>query len=296
MAKLLLVQFLLALTFLFFVSPGLSSTNSKDLNWWCSQTTHPKACKYYMSHHSKDRDHEPEEESEFKKDAILVALEQSLEALRHIKWLGSKCRNEKEKAPWNDCVKLYDNTITLLNQTIDPAIKCTDYDVQTWLSAALTNLETCRTGFLELNVYNHVWPQIMFNNVSKLISNTLSLNNGSIPPETERYEHGFPSWLSPGDRRLLQSSSPAANLVVAQDGSGNYQTISAALNAAFGRTGSARFIIHVKSGVYKENLDIKGSKLNNVMLVGDGLRWTIVTGSRSVGGGSTTFNSATVGT
>jgi pectinesterase len=31
------------------------------------------------------------------------------------------------------------------------------------------------------------------------------------------------------------------------------------------------------------------------MLVGDGLKNTIITGSRSVGGGSTTFNSATVG-
>ena len=44
-------------------------------------------------------------------------------------------------------------------------------------------------------------------------------------------EDGFPEWLSAGDRRLLQSSSPAsqANVVVAQDGSGNYRTITQAV-------------------------------------------------------------------
>ena len=134
----------------------------------------------------------------------------------------------------------------------------------------------------------------MSNNVLALISNTLAINkNDSMTPETERYKDGFPSWVKPGDRKLLQSSSIAANLVP-QDGSGNYKTITEALNAAAKRSGSGRFVIHVKSGVYKENLII-GSKLTNVMLIGDGLRWTIVTGSKSVGGGSTTFNFATVG-
>ncbi|XP_028097225.1 pectinesterase 2-like, partial [Camellia sinensis] len=132
----------------------------------------------------------------------------------------------------------------------------------------------------------------MSNNVSKLISNTLAINNGSTEKQT--YKEGFPAWVSPGNRKLLQSSSPAANLVVAQDGSGNYKTIQAALDVAVKRSGSGRFVIHVKSGVYKENIEI-GNKMKNIMLVGDGLKNTIITGSRSVGGGSTTFNSATVG-
>ena len=191
-------------------------------------------------------------------------------------------------------MELYQETITLLNQTLDPSTNGTNYDIQTWLSTALTNLETCRSGFVELNVSDYVLP-FMSNNVLALISNTLAINkNDSMTPETERYKDGFPSWVKPGDRKLLQSSSIAANLVVAQDGSGNYKTITEALNAAAKRSGSGRFVIHVKSGVYKENLII-GSKLTNVMLIGDGLRWTIVIGSKSVGRGSTTFNFATVG-
>lgn len=95
---------------------------------------------------------------------------------------------------------------------------------------------------------------------------------------------------------MLQSSSPAADLVVAIDGSGDFRTIAEALKTAANRSTrkAGRFVVHVKRGVYKEKLNI-GSKLKNVMLIGDGLRYTVVTGSRSVGGGSTTFNSATVG-
>lgn len=83
--------------------------------------------------------------------------------------------------------------------------------------------------------------------------------------------------------------------MVASDGSGDFKTVKAALVAAAQRRrGSGRFVIHIKGGVYRENVEI-GWKTKNIMLVGDGLRRTIITGSRSVGGGSTTFNSATVG-
>lgn len=109
-------------------------------------------------------------------------------------------------------------------------------------------------------------------------------------------EEGFPTWLSAGDRRLLQSSTLTPDLVVAKDGTGNFRTINEAINAAAKRSGSGRFVIYVKRGVYEENVSIgSGRGLKNIMLVGDGLRWTTVTGSRSVGGGSTTYNSATVG-
>ncbi|KAL0400889.1 UNVERIFIED_CONTAM: Pectinesterase 2 [Sesamum latifolium] len=191
--------------------------------------------------------------------AVELALERAVRAGDNTKSLGHKCRNEREKAAWADCVKF----------------------------TALTNLETCRTGFVELGVSDFVLP-LMSNNVSKLICNTLALGSNETTHETSAYykDGGFPTWVSPGDRRLLQSSSVRPNVVVAQDGSGNYRTIKAALDAAAGRSGSGRFVIYVKRGVYRENLEI-GSKLRNIMLVGDGLRYTFITGSRSVGGAVT---------
>ncbi|GMN40944.1 hypothetical protein TIFTF001_010159 [Ficus carica] len=291
MAKLNLGLLVLFLSLSSLLSPTLCSVLSNGIDGWCNRTPYPETCKYTWRQNNQ-KIFVPKHKSDFKKLELQITLNQALKTKSHNNWLGSKCRNDKEKAAWSDCLKLYDETILLLNQTLDPSTKCTDFDAQTWLSTALTNLETCRTGFVELGVSDFVLP-LMSNNVSKLVSNTLAINNASAPPVTNSYKEGFPSWLSPGDRKLLQSSSVSANLVVAQDGSGDYRTIKAALDAAAKRSGSGRFVIRVKSGVYKENLEI-GNKMKNIMLVGDGMKNTIITGSRSVGGGSTTFNSATV--
>ncbi|KAK8306431.1 hypothetical protein V6Z12_D03G128000 [Gossypium hirsutum] len=229
------------------VSPTLSSVVTNAMDYWCDKTPNPQPCKYFMRQEPKPL--VPKTKSEFRKVAVGIALERALHAETHTKWLGKKCRNDKEKAAWAD-----------------------------W--------------FVELRVSDYVLPLIMSNNVSKLISNALALtSNASFVPQS--YKHGFPSWLKAGDRKLLQSSSPTPNLLVARDRSGNHRTIKEALDAASKRSGKGRFVIRVKSGIYQENLEI-GNKLKNIMLVGDGLRNTIITGSRSVGDGSTTFDSATV--
>ncbi|XP_076883876.1 pectinesterase 2-like [Bidens hawaiensis] len=272
------------------ISPWFSLAILNDANWWCDKTPNPVPCKHFM----RAKPHKLGlimGKSGFKKMALELAMERALNAESHTKWLGQKCRNEREKAAWADCLKLYENTILQLNQTLDQTTKCTDFDAQTWLSTALTNLETCRAGFVEANASDYMLP-LMNNNVTKLISNTLAINNGSRAP-METYEDGFPRWITPGDRKLLQTTAPRANIVVAQDGSGNYKTIKAAIDAAAKRSGSGRFVIYIKKGVYRENIEI-GNKMKNIMLVGDGMKYTIITGSRSVGGGSTTFNSATV--
>ncbi|XP_009627969.1 probable pectinesterase/pectinesterase inhibitor 17 [Nicotiana tomentosiformis] len=284
--------FVLFISFSAFLFPAFSITLfDNDINNWCNKAPYPNQCKYFMNHGPYH--FAPKHNTDFKKMAMQIAMERALQAETYTKQLGTKCRNEREKAAWSDCVNLYESTILQLNKTLDPNTKCTDFDTQTWLSTALTNLETCRTGFVELGVNSdYILPSIMSNNVSELICNTLALNNnGSTLKQT--YKYGFPTWFSPGDRKLLQSSTVRPNIVVAQDGTGNFRTIKAALDAAAKRSGNGRFIIHVKRGVYRENLEI-GSKMKNIMLVGDGLRYTIITGSRSVVGGSTTFKSATV--
>lgn len=81
--------------------------------------------------------------------------------------------------------------------------------------------------------------------------------------------------------------------MVAADGSGNVRTVAEAINRA--PEGSVRrYVIRVKAGVYRENVVVPPRK-TNIMLVGDGRGATVVTGSRSVSDGSTTFSSATFG-
>ncbi|GAB2294137.1 hypothetical protein Dimus_028356 [Dionaea muscipula] len=261
---------------------------------WCSQTPYPDACKYHFAQHGGLRI--PTGRSDFKKMSIQVAMNTAMAASAHTQGLGPRCTNPREKAAWDDCVSLYEDTVLQLNKTLSSPSTTTGFDQQTWLSAALTNLETCKTGFVELGVSGYILPLVSNNNVSKLICNSLALNannaSASASAQGASYEDGFPTWIPRHDRKLLQSSSAAssANLVVAQDGSGNYKTIGEALTAAASRAGSGRFIIHIKAGVYAENI---ATKLKNIMLIGDGVASTIITGSRSVVGGSTTFNSAT---
>ncbi|KAL4599754.1 hypothetical protein ACB092_11G149000 [Castanea dentata] len=255
-----------------FLSPTILGYSQADIKKWCSQTPNPEPCEYFLSH--KPNYHNPiKQKSDFFTISKQLALERALKAQSNIFSLGPKCKNAREKAAWADCLELYEYTHLRLNKTIDPNVKCSQTDAQTWLSTALTNLETCRAGFIELGVPDNLLP-LMSNNVSKLISNALALNK--VPYTVPSYKHGFPTW---------------ANIVVAQDGSGNYKTIKEAISAASSQSGSGRFVIYVKAGTYKENVEIK---LKNIMLVGDGIGKTIVTGSKSVGGGSTTFNSATI--
>ena len=104
---------------------------------------------------------------------------------------------------------------------------------------------------------------------------------------------GWPTWLSAGDRRLLQGSSVRADATVAANGSGKFKTIAAAVAAAPDNS-KKRYVIHIKAGVYRENVEVSKKK-KNIMFIGDGRTRTIITGNRNVVDGSTTFHSATVG-
>lgn len=281
------------------VSPNTIFAYSLDeVKSWCSQTPNPQPCEYFLRTNLNNNYHSPiKQKSDFFKISTKLALDQAVHAENDVVLFGPKCRDPREKAAWADCLELYESSVLRLNETFDPSDdSCTQEDFQTWLSTALTNLDTCRAGLLEMGVSDSLLPLITSSNVSKLISNALAIHHigasfydGSNKPSNK---DGFPSWVRPGDRKLLQSSSsPAsqANVVVAQDGSGDYKTIKEAVAS---QKGGGRFVIYVKSGTYKENVEIKAK---NVMLVGDGIGKTIVTGSKSVGGGATTFNSATVG-
>ena len=183
--------------------------------------------------------------------------------------------------------------------------------VMTVLSAAITNQYTCLDGFAYQNggrVRRYIEPTL--HHVSRMVSNSLAMAKklpGATPsppsPAAARHPFmgygqmvkGFPRWVRPGDRRLLQApaSGIAADAVVAQDGSGNYTTVSAAVAAA-PTNSKRRYVIYIKAGAYMENVEV-GKKHVNLMFVGDGIGKTVIKASRNVVDGSTTFRSATVG-
>ncbi|XP_020214288.1 probable pectinesterase/pectinesterase inhibitor 33 [Cajanus cajan] len=294
---------LLLLSSVFSIASSRRSRHSNsNIDWWCNQTPHPEPCKYYMMKQSYYHHHKLKHKSEFRKILIHLALERVVIMRRQARELGQNRITKKQKSVFRDCLKLYDNTIFHLNRTLQGLhVKksCSPFDAQTWLSTASTNIDTCQHGALELGIRDFIFPSERFN-VTEIISNSLYVNWAFLKHEKVRYTadaddgDAFPRWFSLHERRLLLSSKIRAHLVVAKDGSGHFRSVQAAINAAARRRFKSRFIIHVKKGVYRENIEVDKTN-DNVMLVGDGIRNTIITSGRSVQDGYTTYSSATAG-
>ncbi|XP_028754149.1 pectinesterase [Neltuma alba] len=204
-----------------------------------------------------------------------------------------------------DCAKLYEESEQRLNQLAllkegdqEDGYERED-DAVTWVSGVMSNHRTCLDG-LEEKGYD-VGTQGLHKNLTLLLGETLHLfaknkhkAKAKAKPKSKSTTKGKHIEVIRG---LLASWNPTeskAHFAVAQDGSGSHTTIGAAIEAvsSMGHNRPERVIIHVKSGVYNEKVEI-GYKLKNLMLVGDGIGKTIITGARSVRHGSSTVGSAT---
>ncbi|KAF0925865.1 hypothetical protein E2562_018498 [Oryza meyeriana var. granulata] len=215
------------------------------------------------------------------------------------------------------------STDTLLDPQAD--------DVHTLLSAILTNQQTCLDG---LQAASAAWSErdglaVPIANGTKLYSLSLSLftrawvptakgsskHGGGNKKPHHGHGHGHSGKKPPAaNRRSLFDAADdemarrmaiegpertvAVNGVVTVDqgGAGNYTTVGDAVAAApnnlDGSTG--HYVIYVLTGVYEENVVVPKHK-KYIMMVGDGIGQTVITGNRSVVDGWTTFNSATFG-
>lgn len=167
-------------------------------------------------------------------------------------------------------------------------------DLRTWLSAALVNQETCSDGFEGTNSIVKGLVSAGLNQVTSLVQTLLTQVHPVTSYEPSRTQNNqFPSWLKPKDRKLIQGTGVSADVVVAADGTGNFTKVTDAVLAAPDYS-MKRYVIYIKRGVYKENVEIKKKKWN-LMIVGDGMDATIISGNRSFVDGWTTFRSATFG-
>ncbi|KAJ0075215.1 hypothetical protein Patl1_33857 [Pistacia atlantica] len=185
-------------------------------------------------------------------------------------------------------------------------------DMKTWLSASITDQETCLDALDELNSTHYGNSSIpkdirtAMENSTQFASNSLAigtkivtlLSQVKVPIHRrllgfERSDSsGFPRWVSAGDRRLLQEINPTPNVTVAADGTGDFRTIKEAVDKV-SKKSPTRFVIFIKKGTYKENVILDKHKWN-VMMYGDGKTQTIVSGSLNFIDGTPTFSTATV--
>ncbi|KAL2337325.1 hypothetical protein Fmac_011771 [Flemingia macrophylla] len=175
-------------------------------------------------------------------------------------------------------------------------------DLQTWLSAAGTYQHTCIEGFenenkaLKATVVSYLKNSTQFTSNSLAIitwihkaATTLNLRRLLSSP----HQNEAPEWLHSKERKLFltEDLKKKADIVVAKDGSGKYKKISDALKHVPNMS-HKRTVIYVKRGIYYENVRLEKTKWN-VMIIGDGMTSTIVSGSRNFVDGTPTFSTAT---
>ncbi|KAJ4841274.1 hypothetical protein Tsubulata_942612 [Turnera subulata] len=173
-------------------------------------------------------------------------------------------------------------------------------DLKTWLSAALVNQDTCIDGF---EGTNSILKTLVATGLTQITSSVQELLSNVDPGPSSKssgndFTSGkngkkskFPSWVQVRDRHLLLVNGFTPDAIVAADGTGNYTKIMDAVKAA-PETSMRRYIIYIKKGVYNEYVEIKKKKWN-IMMMGDGMNRTIITGNRNFIDGWTTFRSAT---
>ncbi|XP_076908868.1 putative pectinesterase/pectinesterase inhibitor 60 [Bidens hawaiensis] len=271
---------------------------SHSINSWCQTTPHPNHCMH--NYLTGDEHRVPAHSKDFRILALEAALNQAHYTQKCAVELENHSRSRRKKLVSKDCCKLVNNTVLQLNQTLNGLKhnKISDFVAQTWLSAALTNLQICFSGSGELNLTDFV-TQIKTSNLTELISNSLAINNKFFLKSAQDSDQndGFPNWVTKKDRKLMVSDSvySRVNVTVSPAKGSKFRTIQSALDyAASIDRGDGRFIIYIKRGVYRENIEI-GYDMKNIMFLGDGLRYTIITGNRGFTGGFTTYSTATVG-
>ncbi|KAG0484734.1 hypothetical protein HPP92_008627 [Vanilla planifolia] len=227
--------------------------------------------------------------------------------------MASMPMDPRTRSAYEDCMELLDDSVDQLSQSLLTVSRVSaggtsHEDVVTWLSAALTNHDTCTEGLdgiSNVNVRQQMGGHLK--DLSELISNSLAIFSAAgrsqefagVPIQNRKKRRlqssgdEFPFWVNPNDRKLLQMPAPSiqADFIVSQDGNGTHKSIADAVKAA-PEGSSRRIIIYVKAGRYDENIKVSRKKIN-LMFIGDGKVKTIIAGSRSIYDNYTTFHTAT---
>ncbi|KAK1280736.1 putative pectinesterase/pectinesterase inhibitor 12 [Acorus gramineus] len=213
---------------------------------------------------------------------------------------------EHQKGAVQDCRELHQITVSSLTKS-DNLLRSSKQtrlsDVKSYLSAALTNKNTCMEGLDSASGPSKPILVGAILSLYKHVTNALSIVSSGGNQQGRRLgaasaaTSGFPAWLSRRDRRLLQMGDvndydPSLVMTVAADGTGNFTLINDAIGFAPNNS-EDRTIIIVREGVYDEYVDVPPYK-TNIVILGEGKDVTLIRGNRSVGDGWTTFRSATV--
>ncbi|XP_051121561.1 probable pectinesterase/pectinesterase inhibitor 34 [Andrographis paniculata] len=289
---------------------------SQAMSRTCSRTRYPTLCLDSLLEF-------PGAVTASDKDLVHISVNMTVQKVGRALYSASEISNldmdSHVRSAYADCLELLEDSVDLLSRSLTTVVPggspegSTEEDVVTWLSAALTNQETCTEGFDELNGDVKSEMSNRLKDLSELVSNSLAIYSTiggdddfvGVPIqnrrrrrllswEGEKEVEQFPKWLSRRERRLLDipAASINADVVVSGDGGkGTVKTIAEAIKKA-PEHGRRRFIIYVRAGRYEESNLKVGRKKTNIMFIGDGKGKTVISGGKSVQDKLTTFHTA----
>lgn len=298
-------------------SASNSNSFSTAIKAVCDITLYPQSCYNSLGPLAKSKDLNPQDIYKLSVQVAVDELSRASDVFFNLPELKNISDPMAVKA-LDSCHDLLSLALDSLNESLSipkKSLREAFADLKTRLSAAGTYQQTCIDGlgsaapaFASVASHN-------FKNSGESTSNGLSIIDNidqSIQNSAESidrigqigrrrllmdFDGDFPSWMSSKDRKLLQSSKGNDNLkvdvVVARDGSGDFTNIGEALNVVPEKS-KKRFVIYVKKGIYVENVRVEKTKWN-VMMIGDGMDATIVSGSLNFVDGTPTFQTATFG-
>lgn len=297
---------------------------SKIVKAMCSSTDFRKECETSLTSGLKNSSSPPEPKDLIKAAVSVIHVEMK-RLLSFSSLLGSN--DSLVKGAREDCKELFGHAADELERSLATIerldlkeISKEPFDLRTWLSAVISYQQTCVDGFPEGEAKKEMENAV--NLSRRLTSNALAMitqlpaflssllrlkdvglsrrlmSEDSVPCDDPfmdvEGDDGLPTWVEESQRRIMkekESKMLKPNVVVAKDGSGNFKTITGALNA-MPKKYSGRYVIYVKEGIYDESPTVT-KDMPNVTIYGDGSRKTIVTGRKNFVDGTRTFQTAT---
>ncbi|KAK7303684.1 hypothetical protein RJT34_14597 [Clitoria ternatea] len=219
-------------------------------------------------------------------------------------------KEPRSKMALDTCKQLMDLSIEELKKSFDEMSEFGLFNVdkvfmnlKVWLSSAITYQDTCLDAFENttsdagkkmqelltstlhmssnaLSIITKMSDTVADWNVTQLLGRRLLKDDDDAEP---------PSWVDETGNPFTQYKP---NVVVAQNGSGDFKTINEALKQVPKRNKNP-FVIYITEGIYNEHVEVNKS-MEYVVFIGDGGNKSRITGSRNFIDGVNTYNTATV--
>ncbi|VVA94037.1 unnamed protein product [Arabis nemorensis] len=286
-------------------SNGEITASVKAIKDVCAPTDYKKTCEDTLKKDAKNTS----DPLELVKTAFNATMKQISDVAKKSQTMIELQKDPRTKMALDQCKELMDYAISELSKSFDELGKFELNKVdealvklKIWLSATISHEQTCFEGFQgtkgdageTIKKALKTAVQLTHNGLAMVSEMSNYLGQMQIPELNSRrlLSQEFPSWVDGRTRRLLSAPmlDVKPDIVVAQDGSGQYATINEAMNHV-PKKKNMTFVVHIKAGIYKEFVQVNRS-MTHLVFIGDGPDKTVITGNKSFKDGITTYRTA----